>query len=312
MKGEMSMTLPAINKSLAIGIQTSRTQGHILVLHSTATPNAPAYNIASYEHRVWRSAETFVHFAVDDKSIYQIGTPGYRAWGAGNVNSYAPVQIELCEFGDRAKALKAYKLWVELAVTMAKRYGVPLTLDDSNRTYGIKTHNWCSRTYGGSDHSDPYGYLASIGITKAQLAKDLKAGHATGTISSASATVTKAGATSSAGKLVVDGDWGAATTKRLQQVYKTPVDGIISGQYPWKNYKGAVTGFQYDTTNPAGSQVIAAIQRSLGLKADGLLRPATIKAMQKRAGTPVDGVISPNSRLVIYIQQQLNTGKKPF
>lgn len=113
-------------------------------------------------------------------------------------------------------------------------------------------------------------------------------------------------------KLAVDGDWGAATTKRLQVIYKTTADGIVSSQYPWTCFKGAVTGFKYEKVNPAGSLLIAAIQRSMGLKADGLLGPDTIKAMQRKAGTPVDGSISVHSQLVMYMQRQLNAGRKPF
>ncbi|WP_262316741.1 N-acetylmuramoyl-L-alanine amidase [Lacticaseibacillus parakribbianus] len=294
-----------IDKSFAITPGTAKTTGHIIVLHATADYEATAKQMATYEHRVWRSEETFVHFGVDDKGAYQVGTPGLVAWGAGNVNRLAPVQLELCQFKDRARALKAYANWVELAVTMAKKYGVPLTLDSTDKTNGIKSHYWCSRTYGGSDHTDPYAYLQSIGISKAQLAKDLKAGKA-----SAAAT-SKAKKTTST-KLAVDGDWGAATTKRLQVIYKTTADGIVSGQYPWACFKGAVTGFKYEKVNPAGSLLIAAIQRSMGLKDDGLLGPATIKAMQSKAGTPVDGSISVHSQLVIYMQRQLNAGRKPF
>jgi len=178
------MTLK-INKSLAINAGTSRATGRIIVLHSTDDMEATAKDMATYEHRVWRTAETFVHFGVDDKDIYQVGTPGYKAWGAGNVNKYAPVQIELCEFADKARALKAYKRWIELAVSMAKAYDVPLTLDDSAKTAGFKSHLWCSQNYGGSDHGDPYPYLKTLGISKAQLAADLKAGHAAATVTTA-------------------------------------------------------------------------------------------------------------------------------
>ncbi|WP_225047401.1 peptidoglycan recognition family protein [Lacticaseibacillus kribbianus] len=307
-----------INKSYMIAPGTAKTIGHILVVHATADYEATAANLASYEHRTWRSAETFVHLAVDDKGAFQVAPTGYVAWGAGNVNRLAPVQIELCQFRDRVRALKAYNNLIALAVAQAKLYGVPLTLDSTDKTNGIKSHYWCSRTYGGSDHTDPYAYLQSIGISKAQLAADLKAGHASVT-ATATATVLKptvpvktTAAKATTTKLAVDGDWGASTTKRLQVIYKTTADGIVSSQYPWACFKGAVTGFKYEKVNPAGSLLIAAIQRSLGLKDDGLLGPATIRAMQRKAGTPVDGVISVHSQLVMYIQRELNAGRKPF
>lgn len=296
-----------INKSLAINAGTAATIGKIIVLHSTDDMEATAKQMATYEHRVWKSTETFVHFGVDDLGAYQVGTPGRVAWGAGYVNKYAPVQLELCEFSDHTRAMKAYHNWVNLAAAMAKQYGVPLTLDDGNKTAGFKSHLWCSRNYGGSDHGDPYPYLTKLGISKAQLVKDL--GAAAG--SSASATVESTGAIiASAAKLTVDGYWGPQLTQVLQRLYGTTVDGIVSSQYNWGN-AGLTGGWQF-VGKPVGSLLIAAIQRVLGVKADGKLGPETIKAMQRKAGTPVDGVISAKSQLVMYMQRCVNAGKRPF
>lgn len=290
-----------INKSLAINAGTAPTIGKIIVLHSTDDMEATAKQMATYEHRVWKSAETFVHFGVDDQGAYQVGTPGRVAWGAGNVNRYAPVQIELCEFSDKTRAMKAYHNWIALAAAMAKQYGVPRTLDDGNRTAGFKSHLWCSRNYGGSDHGDPYPYLNKLGISKAQLAKDL--GVAAGS-------VTASTTTAASGKLAVDGYWGPQLTRGLQKLYGTTVDGVVSSQYNWNN-AGLTGGWQF-VGKPAGSLLIAAIQRSLGVKADGMLGPDTIKAMQRKAGTPVDGKISVRSLLVMYMQRYVNAGKRPF
>ena len=292
-----------INKSLAINAGTAATIGKIIVLHSTDDMEATAKQMATYEHRVWRSAQTFVHFGVDDQGAYQVGTPGRVAWGAGNVNRYAPVQIELCEFSDKTRAMKAYHNWIALAAAMAKQYGVPRTLDDGNRTAGFKSHLWCSRNYGGSDHGDPYPYLTKLGISKAQLAKDL--GAATGSVTTSAAA--PATSTASAG---VDGYWGTVTTTKLQRLYGTTVDGVVSSQYNWHN-AGLTGGWQF-VGKPVGSLLIASIQRALGVKADGILGPDTIKAMQRKAGTPVDGKISEQSQLVMYMQRCVNAGKRPF
>lgn len=299
-----------INKSLAISAGTAATIGKIIVLHSTDDMEATAKQMATYEHRVWKSAETFVHFGVDDIGAYQVGTPGRVAWGAGYVNKYAPVQLELCEFEDHDRAMKAYRNWVSLAVTMADKYGVPRTLDSSDKTHGFKSHAWCSANYGGSDHQDPYPYLKNLGISKAQLAADLEAGKASATVS-ASTTIESAGAISaSAAKLTVDGYWGPHLTMALQRLYGTTVDGVVSSQYNWRN--GGLTGGWQFVGKPVGSLLIAAIQRSLGVKADGILGPDTIKAMQRKAGTPVDGKISVRSLLVMYMQRCVNAGKRPF
>ena len=128
---------------------------------------------------------------------------------------------------------------------------------------------------------------------------------------SASSVVESAGAISaSAAKLTVDGYWGPQLTMALQRLYGTTVDGEVSSQYNWHN-AGLTGGWQF-VGNPVGSLLIAAIQRSLGVKADGILGPDTIKAMQRKAGTPVDGKIDKQSQLVMYMQRCVNAGKRPF
>lgn len=251
-----------IDKSLAIDAGTPKAKGRIIVLHSTDDLDATAKNIATYEHRVWKSAQTFVHYAVDDKDVYQIGKPGYKAWGAGNVNALAPIQIELCEFKNKERALKAYNNWVALAVEMAKQYGAEITLDSSNKTSGIKSHDWCREVYGGTTHSDPYPWLNKIGISKNQLAKDLGS-KITSTASTPAKTVYKhasgitwhaqtgsftlgkninlRGSASSAGKLI-------ATLKKGSMV-KYVAYGYAGG-YVWIKQKRG-TGYGYLATGTA-------------------------------------------------------------
>lgn len=132
-----------------------------------------------------------------------------------------------------------------------------------------------------------------------------------GSSASASSVVESAGAISaSAAKLTVDGYWGPQLTRALQRLYGTTVDGIVSSQYNWHN-AGLTGGWEF-VGKPVGSLLIAAIQRALGVKADGILGPDTIKAMQRKAGTPVDGKISAQSLLVMYMQKCVNAGKRPF
>ena len=62
-----------------------------------------------------------------------------------------------------------------------------------------------------------------------------------------------------------------------------------------------------------GPQTVRAIQRRVGLKGaavDGVMGPTTIKAIQRHLGTPADGVISkPSSSMVTALQRRLNAGK---
>lgn len=153
-------------------------QNKYLILHDTGNDNnngvTSAKNEASYMSNNWQNAYT--HAVAGHDRIYIIGEPGYVAYGAGNANLYSPYQIELSHYADKALALKAYKNWVESSREFAKKYGIPLDLDGAG--HGIKSHKWVSDNIWG-DHQDPYGYLSSIGITKNQLAKDLKNGFDT-------------------------------------------------------------------------------------------------------------------------------------
>lgn len=165
------------NKTYALndneGSSTLVTRGTMIIAHSTANPNTSAKNNAAYEKRTFNSA--YVHFIVDDTAIYQVGEPGYVAWGCGPIGNYlAPVQIELCEFTDKAKAKKAYKNYVDLIKWAIKKYGCEKSVDSKNKTSGVKTHNWISKNLGGTDHSDPVNYLKSIGVSLSQFEKDIK------------------------------------------------------------------------------------------------------------------------------------------
>ena len=107
-------------------------------------------------------------------------------------------------------------------------------------------------------------------------------------------------------KLVVDGRWGADTTKALQKHYKTIVDGIISGQPNNSNTRN-MYGVRYGNS---GSLLIRAMQKDLGTPQDGKISAPSlmIRALQKRLGTPVDGRVSKPSLMVKEMQRRLNNG----
>ena len=112
-------------------------------------------------------------------------------------------------------------------------------------------------------------------------------------------------------KLSVDGYWGSATTRRLQQVLGTPADGIVSSQSSVNRASnpGLTTGWEWVIPSQAkGSTVIRAVQRKCGVTADGLIGPITIRALQKRLGTTQDGSISAPSQAVMALQRRLNGG----
>jgi N-acetylmuramoyl-L-alanine amidase len=117
---------------------------------------------------------------------------------------------------------------------------------------------------------------------------------------------------SSEDPLAVDGLWGRKTTERLQQIFNTPVDGVVSNQ--WETYyevnPGLVGGFEWEEKpNGKGSLLIKAVQKWAGMPTkdqDGELGPKTIKAFQKKLGTPQDGYVSAPSQMVKALQKWIN------
>ena len=152
-----------------------RTSNNVIIAHATAV-YAPAKNVATYEKRTWYSNGAYVQYIVGDGGkIYRVGSEGYQAWGAGSwANANAPVQIELAQTYSSPEFKQDYITYVSLLRSSAIKYGIPTTVD-SSAWRGVKSHLWITNHVWGN-HTDPYGYLASHGITKAQFAHDVKYG----------------------------------------------------------------------------------------------------------------------------------------
>ena len=131
--------------------------------------------------------------------------------------------------------------------------------------------------------------------------------------SSTSNTTKPSASTSSSGKLDVDGKWGRDTTKRLQQIFGTPVDGEVSNQLAAfkDDNPGLLSGWDWqDKPNGNGSVLIKAMQKWADMPSrerDGVWGPATCKAVQKKLGTTVDGEVSNPSQMVKALQKWANS-----
>lgn len=90
--------------------------------------------------------------------------------------------------------------------------------------------------------------------------------------------------------------WGTNVTKSLQAYFKTPRDGFISSQPAGnkKFYPNVTSGIEW-VANPKGSQLVVALQKRLGVKADGLLGQDTAKALQRKLGVAQDGYVGSNT-----------------
>lgn len=150
-----------------------------IVIHSTDNMDAPAVNNAIFEKRTWLTKAAYVHYIVGDNGkVFQVGQPGYVAWGAGaNMNYQAPVQIELAETSNHEQFKTDYATLIELVANSARTYGINRVLNPAYGLNGVVTHNYVSQVYGGTDHTDPTGYLAKHGVSTAQLAQDVANGY---------------------------------------------------------------------------------------------------------------------------------------
>ncbi|WP_079708074.1 M15 family metallopeptidase [Paraliobacillus ryukyuensis] len=107
--------------------------------------------------------------------------------------------------------------------------------------------------------------------------------------------------------LSVDGYWGSKTTRALQDALGTVEDGYISDQVHNQATDAITSGIKFGDGND-GSIVVHALQRKIGSKADGLLGPNTIGALQKYLGTVYDKKLSRPSLVVKELQRRLNKG----
>lgn len=154
------------------------TSNEFVIVHESGNPsNTGADSLereVSYMSRNWTNA--FVtHWVGGGGKVIQIAPTGRASWGAGgmaNYRSYA--QVELSRTKSRATFDKDYPVYVTLLRNLAKEAGIPVKLDAAGK--GIKSHEWVSVNLGGTDHRDPFAYLASWGISKAQFAKDIANG----------------------------------------------------------------------------------------------------------------------------------------
>lgn len=83
---------------------------------------------------------------------------------------------------------------------------------------------------------------------------------------------------------------------------------MISGQIKG-DWNAGMTGIQFGT---GGSDLVAAIQKDLGLKVDRNMGPGTIGSMQAKAGTSVDRKITRPSALAKQMKYNLKYKGKPW
>lgn len=111
-------------------------------------------------------------------------------------------------------------------------------------------------------------------------------------------------------KIAVDGFWGYDTTDALQYLYGKERDKVISSQSAyWRGkFTACTTGWIWNNPKYAqGSQLIALMQRDLGLEPDGLAGRDFWRGLELAAGYDPDEVgLQAPSNTVKWLQRQIN------
>lgn len=158
------------------------------------------------------------------------------------------------------------------------------------------SNSWAGKTLAPSGHRDH----ASTNCPGPNVYRWLKSGGLTTTPTPTPTTPSKPVKQT----LVVDGFWGPATTRALQRINRTPVDGVVSSQPAAnKHFLGGVSGWEF-SSNPKGSLLIRKMQKAFKVSQDGFFGPQSIRGMQRYYRTPVDGVISPGGSTVVKAMQR--------
>lgn len=303
-----------INKFSRPGIKNYGIKG--IIMHYTANNGGTARNHKDYFNNlngVYASAHLFVDdneaiciIPLDEVAYHANDTVRYNSDGSiykplysqiGNAN-YGAIGVEMCLDKNGNITEKTFQNTVKAVKELIAKYP-NITRNKIWRHYDVTGKNcpapWVAKPSELERFKD-----AVFGKTTSNNTTTTK--PSTSNSGSASST-----AKPSYSQLTVDGKFGAATAKRLQQYFGTTQDGVISHQYKQK-YNQYVYAAQFDSTLK-GSNVIKALQKLLGVTQDGLLGQATIKALQKRLGTTQDGIISPTSNAVKALQKALNNNK---
>lgn len=156
-----------------------------------------------------------------------------------------------------------------------------------------------------------YVYKKSDGMINITKTKGKAGGWINPGASTTSSSNSKPSTSTPKTTLKVDGYWGTSTTKRLQQIFKTTVDGKVSNQF--STYKsqnpGLDSGWEWEKNPTGNSPLIKAIQKKVGATQDGHIGPDTIKKIQKWMGCTQDGVFSAKSPCIKKLQQWCNNQK---
>lgn len=269
------------------------TVRYVVVHYVGAGTSAPGNALANCKYFSGGNRNASAHYFIDDANIYEYADPStYATWHCGDghgrygITNQNSVGIEVCNNGGPYTQAEIERLaW--LVQKLMSDFGVP-----ASRVV---------RHYDASRKQCPL-YYVQHGDAWAKLQAQITGNAAL-----------DGGGSSPNGTLEVDGYWGEATTRKLQEYFGTPQDGVVSSQDAhWKVRNGGLTSGWEWLWHGVGSQLIAAMQCKLGIDDDGFFGPATANALIARYAGETnciqDGKLDAGSATIKAMQRRLNAG----
>lgn len=231
-------------------------------------------------------------------------------WQHLKASNYDPAQITIACEADCSSGVAAIVKGAGYRLGDTKMQNVSVDIYTGNERAALQNAGFTALYDSKYLTSDAYLLAGDILINEARHTTiNLTNGSMAGNAGSSTTT-----SSSSGGKLDVDGYWGAATTRRLQQFFGCSiVDGIVSSQWSgdaWRHV--GCPSFEHDNTG-SGSTLMRCIQQKLGVSADGLCGQDTINALIKHfqsasGATVIDGKLDEGSITIKAMQRALNAG----
>ncbi|QHW36537.1 autolysin [Staphylococcus ursi] len=138
-----------------------------IVVHDTANNYSTIDDEISYMKRNYQSA--FVHGFINGQRIVETQPTDYLAWGAGAVANERFIHIELVHVHSKEDFARQMNNMADYAATNLQYYGLSPDSAEYDGYGTVWTHDAVSRFLGGTDHTDPHGYLKQHGYSFDEL-----------------------------------------------------------------------------------------------------------------------------------------------
>lgn len=150
--GNAKVTVETLGKGHCI--PNTKITPQYITIHNTGNWDAPAKNNHNYLKNLNKNGGRTAswHFTVDDIEIYQSQSTNYKCYHAGDsTGNNISIGIEICQFKDKDKQLKAYKNAIELVKILIKYHNFDISK--------VVQHNyWSGKDCPSLLRSNTYGY----------------------------------------------------------------------------------------------------------------------------------------------------------